>query len=63
LEESYLQSTKYREFQLKQQLQSNRPRTKKVDEYIKEFKGICDSLAAIHKLVDKDSKVTIFLEV
>lgn len=60
LEEAYLQATKYKEFQFKQQLQSVRLGTKKIDEYIKKFKGICDSLAAIHKPVDEDSKVVDF---
>jgi len=60
LEEAYLQATKDKKFQLKQQLQSVRLGTKKIDEYIKEFKGMCDSLVAIHKHVDKDSKVINF---
>ncbi|KAH0716921.1 hypothetical protein KY285_012952 [Solanum tuberosum] len=34
--------------------------TKKIDEYIKEFKGIYDGLAPIHKPVDEDSKVISF---
>lgn len=34
--------------------------TKSIDEYIKEFKGICDGLAAIHKPVDEDHKVINF---
>lgn len=33
---------------------------KKLDEYLKEFKGICVGLAAIHKPVDEDSKVINF---
>ncbi|PHU30182.1 hypothetical protein BC332_02275 [Capsicum chinense] len=33
---------------------------KKVDEYIKKFKGICDGLSTKHKLVDEDSKVINF---
>ncbi|KAF3669363.1 hypothetical protein FXO37_09079 [Capsicum annuum] len=33
---------------------------KKVDEYIKKFKGICDGLYTKHKLVDEDSKVINF---
>ena len=60
LEEAYLQATKDKEFQLKQQLQSVKLGTRKIDEYIKEFKGICDGLAAIHKPVDEDSKVINF---
>lgn len=38
-------------------------RIKYVDEYIKEFKGICDSLPVIHKLLDEDSKVIILIKV
>ncbi|KAH0764298.1 hypothetical protein KY285_000169 [Solanum tuberosum] len=60
LEEAYLQATKDNEFQLKQQLQSVNLGTKTIDEYIKEFKGICDGLAAIHKPVDEDIKVINF---
>lgn len=33
---------------------------KKVDEYVKEFKVICDRFASIHKLVDEDRKVINF---
>ena len=40
LEETYLQATKDKQFHLKQHLQSVRLGTKKIDEYIKEFKGI-----------------------
>ena len=60
LEEDYLQVTKDKEFQLKQQLQNVRLGTKKIDEYIKEFKAICDGLVAIHRLVDGDIKKIIF---
>lgn len=35
-----------KEFQLKQQIQHIEMRLKSVDKYIKEFKGICDSLTA-----------------
>jgi len=31
-----------------------------IDEYIKEFKGICDDLATIHKPLDEDIKVFNF---
>ncbi|KAH0665562.1 hypothetical protein KY285_026768 [Solanum tuberosum] len=41
LEETYLQATKEKKFQLKQ-LQSVRLGTKNIDEYIKKFKGICE---------------------
>ena len=36
--------------------QSVRLGTKTIDEYIKEFKGISDGLATIHKPVDEDNK-------
>ncbi|XP_015169970.1 uncharacterized protein [Solanum tuberosum] len=60
LKETYLQATKDKEFQLKQQLQTIRLGNKSTDEFLKEFKGICDGLAAIHKPVDEDSKVINF---
>jgi len=60
LEETYLQATKDKEFQLKQQLQTIRLGNKSTDEFLKEFKGICDGLAAIHKPVNEDSKVKNF---
>lgn len=41
LEETYLQATKEKKFQLKQ-LQSVRLGTKNIDKFIKEFKGICE---------------------
>jgi len=53
LEEAYLQATKDKEFQLKQQLQNIKLGSKKLDEYLKEFKGICDCLAA-HKPFDEE---------
>ncbi|KAH0755844.1 hypothetical protein KY290_026114 [Solanum tuberosum] len=56
LEEAYLQATKDKKFKLKQHLQNVRLGTKKIDEYIKKFKGICDGLTAIHKPVDEDNK-------
>ena len=60
LEETYLQATKDKQFHFKQQLQSVRLGTKTIDEYIKEFKGICDGLATIHKPVDEDNKSDSF---
>lgn len=45
---------------MKQQLQTVNLGTKSIDEYIKEFKGICDSLVAIHKPMDEDIKVINF---
>ncbi|KAH0636166.1 hypothetical protein KY290_036588 [Solanum tuberosum] len=60
LEDNYLQASKDKEFQLKQQIQSIKMGSKSVDEYIKDFKGICDSLTAIHKPLDEDSKVINF---
>lgn len=63
LEDNYLQDTKDKEFQLKQQIQSIKMRLKYADEHIKEFEVICDSLSAIHKLLDGDSKVIILIKV
>ena len=40
LEQAYLQATKDKEFQLKQQLQNVRLETKKIDKFIKEFKDM-----------------------
>ncbi|XP_070013052.1 uncharacterized protein [Nicotiana sylvestris] len=60
LEYTYLQATKDKEFQLKQQFQTVKLGSKSIDEYIKEFKEICDSLMAIHKPLDEDSKVINF---
>ena len=60
LEDAYLQATKYKEFQLKEELQSVKLGATLIDEYIKKFKGICDGLAAMHKPVDEDSKVINF---
>lgn len=60
LEDNYLQASKDKEFQLKQQLQSIIIGSKKVDEYVKEFKEICDSLAAIGKPSDEENKVISF---
>lgn len=54
-----LQATKDKEFQLKQQLQNIKLGSKKLDEYLKEFKGIFDCLAA-HKPFDEDGKVINF---
>ncbi|KAH0679474.1 hypothetical protein KY284_020559 [Solanum tuberosum] len=60
LEDTYLQASKDKEFQLKQQLQAVKLGTKSIDEYIKEFKGICHNLMAIHKPSDEDSKFINF---
>ena len=60
LEEAYLQVTKDKEFQLKQQLQSMKLVTKLIDEYIKEFKVICGGFATIHKFIDEDIKNDYF---
>lgn len=40
LEEAYLQATKEKKFQLKQLLQNIKLGSKKLDDYLKEFKGI-----------------------
>ena len=60
LEETYLQATKAKEFQFKHHNQSVMIETKKIDEYMKKFKGICDGYAAIHKPLDKNSKIINF---
>lgn len=60
LEEIFLQGTKDKEFQLKNQLQNVKLDGKTVDEYLEEFKGVCDGLAAINKPLDEDSKVVSF---
>lgn len=54
--DNYLQANKDEEFQLKQRIQSIKMRLKLVNEQIKEFKEILDSLIAIHKLLDEESK-------
>lgn len=59
-DKAYLEANKYKEFQHKQQLLNIMLGTKKLDEYIKEFKGICVGLAAIHKIVDEYPKVINF---
>lgn len=60
IEKTYLQATKDKEFQLKQQLQNIKFGSRTTDEYSKELKNICDGLEAIHKHVDEDSKVINF---
>lgn len=60
LEDTYLQASKDKEFQLKQQLQTVKLGSKSIVEYIKEFKEICDSLMAIQKPLDEDRKVINF---
>lgn len=60
LEEAYLQATKDKELQLKQQFQNIKLGSKKLMSIRKCFKGICDGLAAIHKPFDLDSKVINF---
>lgn len=51
---------KDKEFHFKQQLHNIRLGTKKLDEYLKEFKSICDGLAAIHNPIDEDNKIINF---
>lgn len=63
LEEEYLQSTKDKKFQLKDKLRSlklggNQP----IKDYIREFKGVCDNLAAINKPVPEDDKVLMLAQ-
>jgi hypothetical protein len=47
LEEKYLQATKERELQLRRQLQQPKRDTVSLELYLRNFKSICDSLAAI----------------
>lgn len=60
LEDTCLQASKYKKFQLKQQFQAVKLGTKIIDEYIKEFKRIWNSRIAIHKSLDEDSKTINF---
>lgn len=60
MDEAYLHATKDKEFQLKKHLQNIKLGTKRLDEYLKEFKGICDGLSVIHKQVDEDIQVMNF---
>ena len=60
LEENLLQATKDKEFQLKQQVQNIKLGDRFIDDYLKEFKGLCDGLAAIRKPFDEDNKVICF---
>lgn len=60
IEEFYLQETKDKEFQLKQQLQSIKLGSRTTDEYLKEFKDIYDCLSSIHKHADEDNKIINF---
>lgn len=59
LEEIYLQANIN-----KDSTQTTTPKhqvgSQKLDEYLKEFKGICDVLVAIQKPVDKGSKIINF---
>lgn len=56
LEAKYLQATKERELQLKHQLQTPKKDTASLDLYLRNFKSICDSLAAIQKPVSDEDK-------
>ncbi len=60
LEEKYLQATKERELQLRRQLQQPKRDTVSLELYLRNFKSICDSLAAIQKPVfDEDKTIQI----
>uniref|UniRef100_A0A2N9HKR1 Reverse transcriptase Ty1/copia-type domain-containing protein n=1 Tax=Fagus sylvatica TaxID=28930 RepID=A0A2N9HKR1_FAGSY len=60
LEVTYLQATKEKEIQLKRQLQMPKKDEVSLGDYLMQFKSICDSLAAIQKLVaDEDKTVQL----
>lgn len=52
-----------KEFQLKHQLHNTKLDNKTIDEYLKEFKEICNGVVAIHKPDDEDHKVINFTKV
>uniref|UniRef100_A0A2N9I9N7 CCHC-type domain-containing protein n=1 Tax=Fagus sylvatica TaxID=28930 RepID=A0A2N9I9N7_FAGSY len=56
LEAKYLQATKERELQLRRQLQMPKKDNVSLDTYLRNFKSICDSLAAIQKSVSDEDK-------
>uniref|UniRef100_A0A2N9HMZ2 Integrase catalytic domain-containing protein n=1 Tax=Fagus sylvatica TaxID=28930 RepID=A0A2N9HMZ2_FAGSY len=56
LEAKYLQATKERELQLRRQLQMPKKDSVSLDIYLRNFKSICDSLAAIQKPVSDEDK-------
>lgn len=60
LEKTSLQAIKDKKFQLTHQLQTIKLGNKPTNKYLKEFKNICDGLAAIHKPVYKDNRVISF---
>jgi ASC-1-like (ASCH) protein len=56
LEETYLQAIKEKELHLKRQLQIPKKDTILLGDYLKQFKSICDSLAAIQKPASDEDK-------
>lgn len=58
LEEIYLQVSKDKEYQLKQQLQAIILGSKSINEYIKKFKGTCDILRSSTLLEAYEGKYT-----
>nr|CAN66838.1 hypothetical protein VITISV_032723 [Vitis vinifera] len=57
LEEKFLLMTKEKEVQLTNRLRELKKGKRSLDEYLREFKGICDALIAIRKLVSDLDKV------
>ena len=57
LEEKLLPMTKEKEVQLTNRLRGLKKCTRSLDEYLREFKGICDALAAVRKPVSDLDKV------
>ena len=57
LEEKFLLMTKEKEVQLTNRLRGLKKGKRSLDEYLREFKGICDALTAIRKPVSDLDKV------
>ena len=57
MEEKLLPMTKEKDMQLTNRLRGLKKGTRSLDEYLREFKGICDALAAVRKPVSDLDKV------
>ena len=57
LEEKFLPMTKEKDVQLTNRLWGLKKSTRSLDEYLREFKGICDALATVRKPVSDLDKV------